>query len=183
MERLGKKYNPQLDDLKGEVWKKVPETLDDRPYFISNKGRLRSKDKIITLQLNQKTGYYQGMTYIPQPKLLNIHRYVALLFLPEPQDENMVVSHKNGDNLDNRVENLMWAKEGRKRPKRGEIVYDYIVKQMTLRGFVVGTFNGFDVLDRQGFKRSGIMAASAGRSHLKDVYKGYKWDVKRIRKR
>lgn len=39
----------------------------------------------------------------------SIHRLIALAFIGIPENEKMVVNHKNGDKLDNSIENLEWC--------------------------------------------------------------------------
>lgn len=41
-------------------------------------------------------------------KTFLVHRLVAICFLGDPPEENMTVNHKDGNRLNNRLENLEW---------------------------------------------------------------------------
>ena len=99
----------RVEDLPGEIWK------DFHDYQISNLGRVKSFKKSshpYTYLLKQKTtkkGYYRVTLSIDKkPTDFLVHRLVARLFL-EKKDEHTQVNHKDGNGLNNRVDNLEWC--------------------------------------------------------------------------
>lgn len=94
-------------------WKTIKD-FDN--YVVSTNGDIKSKPRcgtkggLIKPFLDRKIGgyykvhlYKNGVQYQPF-----IHRLVAETFLPKVKDKNEV-NHKNGNKLDNRVENLEWC--------------------------------------------------------------------------
>jgi hypothetical protein len=89
-----------------EEWRIIERTSN---YEISNYGEVRNKitNKILKLGL---LGGYLSITLIINGKkiLFKIHRLVAEYFLVCP-DEIHVVNHKDGNKINNRLENLEWV--------------------------------------------------------------------------
>ena len=106
-----------------EIWKEVIGYEDQ--YEVSNLGRIRRKDGFIktaiknnefikikgkVLKQNLKRNGYLcvDLSKEGKAKTMTVHRIVAIAFL-EPQEGRPQVNHKNGNKLDNRVENLEWV--------------------------------------------------------------------------
>jgi len=111
--------NPQ----EGEVW--IQMKGREKYHRISSFGRISSlcnsvrkiarpmrQEKVLKQHLNSHTGYYsytfKWVKENGKAKRDNIHRLVALHFIPNPNDL-AEVNHKDGDKTNNRVENLEWV--------------------------------------------------------------------------
>lgn len=106
--------------------KKLIAKLEDYPgYFISNKGDVFSNkikisiggcgiksvsgDKLYKL----KPTVYNNRLFVTlsngaKSKRMRVHRLIAKAFIPNPECKPQV-NHKNGNPLDNRIENLYWG--------------------------------------------------------------------------
>lgn len=104
-----------IKDLLNENWKEF--YVGDLCYYASSLGRLKSGDKIITWDNGHRICH---RTQIPKilrgimttdgyirisinRKSFFVHRLIALCFLG---DSSLEVNHKNGNKLDNRIDNL-----------------------------------------------------------------------------
>jgi hypothetical protein len=126
------RYKSVISTLENEEWRQVDETLIPPIileeityyYFISNLGRLKIpvkqqsgikigsksifkeytiKDTFTIVKKNSNSkGYYEY-------KKNKIHKLVAKTFIENNDIKKDKVNHKNGDTLDNRVENLEWV--------------------------------------------------------------------------
>ena len=161
-------YKNVISNIENEEWRQVDETLippiilEENTYyhFISNLGRLKIpvkqqsgikigsksifkeytiKDTFTIVKKNGKSkGYYQY-------KKNKIHKLVAKTFIENNDIKKDKVNHKNGDTLDNRVENLEWVtnKEniqhaydtGLNQNKRQIIQYDNEISKNLIKEF------------------------------------------------
>lgn len=106
--KLGLKKSGDNKDFPGEVWRELVEYPD---YFISNKGRIKSKIRNRIMYQREHEGYVDvrikdkdGRKRSPR-----VHRLVAEMFITKPDtDENLIVNHIDGDKLNNYADNLEW---------------------------------------------------------------------------
>lgn len=93
---------------------------------ISNNGIVRTIDRIDCFGRTRKSrilsvhktghGYLQVLISAERKRLYAlVHRLVAITFIGDPPHEGWQVNHKNGDKLDNRVENLEWVSKSENR--------------------------------------------------------------------
>lgn len=94
-----------------EIWKAIAECNGE--YHVSSYGRVKSlkfgKERILKQAYN-KYGYLFIIIYRKnyKPKFSKIHRLVALEFIPN-FDNKPQVNHKDGNKLNNHIDNLEWA--------------------------------------------------------------------------
>ena len=88
-----------------EVWKKIPGIPQN--YEVSNFGNVRKEligSEYKELHKTKVAGYYVVSF---EGRQFGVHTLVAKAFLPNPDGKNIVI-HKDGDKLNNRLDNLMW---------------------------------------------------------------------------
>ena len=98
------------------VWKGIPTN-----YEVNEKGEVRNTKTGNSLTLvPANSGYYTVRIFVDDPAnpdakgadrghTLLVHRMVAETFLPEGNIEKAQVNHKDGNKLNNNVENLEWV--------------------------------------------------------------------------
>lgn len=91
-----------------EIWKDVKgyEGL----YQVSNLGRVKNKIRNKCLKPNKTTWGYYGVALYKNgiSKRFQVHRLVAIAFIDNLMDKKEV-NHKDGNKLNNCVENLEWC--------------------------------------------------------------------------
>lgn len=119
LHRSEEKRTPKyyLSNLEGEVWR----TIEENPrYKISNKGRVRNAqtNRLIKINNNQK---YSRVS-LSYSRTYYLHRLVYCTFNNDYDLNGYVISHKDGDPLNNNLENLekITIKEDRRRRKEKE---------------------------------------------------------------
>lgn len=106
-----------------EAWRPVTKTHFKDAYEVSNLGRVRSKDRIISTgehiyvkrgkvlrpNINKNNGYlYVVLSHDGMQKDFTVHSIAANAWLPRIKGLDFI-NHKNEKKLDNRVCNLEWC--------------------------------------------------------------------------
>lgn len=149
-------------------------------YIIYDDGRVYSKHskkflkgEITSFGYVRITLYYDG-----KRKRYQLHRLIMETFCPVDNSQNLQVNHKNGDKLDNRLNNLEWvtAKEN---------IYHAIKtglkKPVSTKGFGQGKKTKVAMLDKNTFEKIQIFdsMSEAGRLIDKATFQGISSAIKK----
>jgi hypothetical protein len=96
----------KIPKLPKEIWCYLPNSQNK--YEISSFGRVRSKNGILKLRSKRDKYLYFTTCINNKIKHCNIHRAVALTFIPNPKNRPCV-NHLDFDRGNNKIENLEWV--------------------------------------------------------------------------
>ena len=161
-----------------------PFPLCDK-YLVYDDGRVYTLYWKRFMKQQLKNGYNSlGLRINGKRKTYLIHRIVAITYIPNPNNLP-VVNHKNGDRLDNKVENLEWStqkhnaqhairtglKDCTKQPQNTRIVLQY-----DKEGNLLKEWNSAAEIRRfYGIHNSSICAVCNGK---KKTAGGFHWEYK-----
>ena len=156
-----------IKDLKGEIWMEVENFCN---YKISNLGRLKNikTNKICKLQKTDKDYLFYKLEGACKKVKIRIHKLVANAFLNNPNNYE-IINHKNGDKLDNSVDNLEWI---------GDLKYvGKKVLQFNLNGKFLKDYQSLkEAAVENGLSKCGISNVCNGKM---GSCGGFKWEYAR----
>ena len=152
-------------------WKQIQiEGLED--YLVSNKGELYRK-----ITLSSLRGGYLSYTANNPKKSYKIHQLVAKTFIPNNDENKIVINHKDGNKLNNNVNNLEWvtvSENNQHAIDTGLItVTKRKVHQCDLEGNIINTYNTIRGAGKEtGIDSAGIAKVCKG---TRVTAGGFKW--------
>jgi len=112
------------EPIKRAIWK-LPGMEDYLDYYIDTNGNVwstkRNKVKILNTSWRKGPARYRVVCLADKykrHKTFLVHRIVALAFLPHEEYSKKTITHLNGIEFDNRLENLAWGCSKKERKKK-----------------------------------------------------------------
>ena len=189
-----------LEDLPNEEWKTI-EGYEDR-YSVSNYGRVKTKSITYYIHGHAKTsvphilkiiirkdGYCKvNLGRSGEQKTLNLHRLVAMYFIPNPNNLPCV-NHKDENPSNNIVDNLEWCsyeynnnygsfKEKHSKAFKNYPKFSKPVIQMTLDGEFIQEYPSIAEAARQLNGNYVNISEYLNEPNKRNHAYGYKWKYK-----
>lgn len=191
-----------LEDYPNEEWKYI-NGFNDR-YMVSNIGRVKTKEFTYTLHgkiqvkpehilktVIRKDGYCKvNLGGYKNQKTLNLHRLVAITFIPNPQ-KLPCINHKDENPTNNMADNLEWCSYkynnnyGTFKEKHSVAFKNYPkfskpVVQMTMDGQAIQEFPSIAEAARSLGKNYVNIAEYLREPNKRNHAYGYKWRYKNV---
>lgn len=188
--------------MENEQWK---VSVISEHYEVSNLGRVRSLGfdyidisgrrcvaypRIIKTCFNKRIGYIGAVLRVnKKPKTISLHRLVARTWIPNPYNKAQV-NHKDGNKLNNAVDNLEWMTKSENHKHRFEVLKQIPnckglfnrhgskpVNQLDLNGKIINSFPSLNQASREtNTNRTAISSFLTGRFKTAG---GCKWEYKK----
>lgn len=180
-----------------EIWKDIKDY--EGLYQVSNLGRVKSLRRLITNQYNSfyieekilkiwKNNKGYGLVTLSKNgthKKFQVHRLVALHFLPNPSNLPEV-NHKDENKLNNSVDNLEWCDrlynvrygtgiERQKKKQLNDIKKSKSVLQYDLEGNFIKEWKSTMECCRNGYNQGHVAECCRGE---RKTHKGFIWKYK-----
>lgn len=143
------------------------------PYELSKIGEIKRINSTKLLKTNLGDNGYLRISLFINGKTRNVylHRMLALTFIANPENKK-TVNHKDGNKLNNNLDNLEWLSnyENVKHAMGNRLKY---IKQVDLKGNVIKIYPSTHSVKKDGFDQSCVWRCCNNQRYKK--YKGYKW--------
>jgi hypothetical protein len=102
----------KLRKIDDEVWRVVPDS--NERYQVSNYGRIKSfaynktEGQILKCHVIHGFKFVQLSLANKKIKKAYLHKLVAEIWIPRPSDKYTIVTHLDGNLLNNQISNLEW---------------------------------------------------------------------------
>ena len=160
-----------------EIWKDIIEG-----YQVSSEGNVKSlvrkhpcnkcsRERILKGQIQK--GYKKVMIYKDNKcKWVLIHRLVALAFIPNPENKPQV-NHKDGNKLNNNVDNLEWVTASENQKHSVEVLHKQFHTRKVMCIETKEVFNSLkEITEKTGINYKHISCCCKGK---RQTTGGYHW--------